>query len=62
MTGYYLRLLASNGKVRVVEIERLTDQELANWVLSMDGQHAKRWVLSLVRWIRQNVREEPANN
>lgn len=62
MTGFYVRLPDGQGKWRSVEIEQLADQELANWILSLNEKESKMWVISLVRWIRENVKEQPGSD
>lgn len=62
MTGFFIRYQDDKGQWRSVEIEKLTDQELIDWSLGLTQAQAKAWLLSMVRWIGQNVKEkEPIN-
>lgn len=56
MTGYFIRTTI-NGKPTNIEIEKLTDQQLNEFVSKMDSYEAKRWLTALVIWIRDNVKE-----
>lgn len=54
MTGYYIRF---GGKTR--DIAELTDEELEEFVLGLDVDLARRWLIAMVKWIRDNVKEGP---
>lgn len=58
MTEMYVRIQGPKGTWSSKEIEKLTNQELANWALGLDKEQATQWALSLVRWIRENVKEK----
>lgn len=61
MTGFRVRFQDSDGKWRSVEIESLTDEELNAWALSLEGIHAKHWLVLMIRWIRENAKEITIN-
>lgn len=56
MTGLFIRF---EGKSR--ELESLTDEELTKWATSMSERREDgwSWVVSLTKWIRDNVKEGP---
>ena len=59
MTGFFVRFPDNQGRWRAVEVDKLTDQELINWALKLDDSQTREWLISMVRWIRVNVKQEP---
>lgn len=53
MTGYYVRIERA-GKWGNVEIDRLTDEELEQF---MTPENGRTWAIALAKWIRDNIQE-----
>jgi hypothetical protein len=53
VTGIYVRI-ERDGRWQDLEIEALADPELESF---FSGQDCESWAISLVKWIRDNVRE-----
>lgn len=56
MTGYFIRI-ERDGKWQAVELDQMTDEELE--VFFKDNPASTKWAISLAKWIRDNVGEEP---
>jgi hypothetical protein len=56
MTGHHVRAMV-DGRWQSVEIDRLDDEALAAFVAGLGPDQARRWVVALARWIRDEVRE-----
>ena len=61
MTGIYIRW-RRNGRIAELELDELTDTELAEWSEQQRerGKDGWRWAVVLAAWIRDNVRAEKA--
>jgi hypothetical protein len=57
MTGAYIRV-QRDGRWDKVEIDQLTDAELAEMAASKPND-GWMWAIFLAKWIRDNVGEEP---
>lgn len=56
MTGAYVRI-QRNGKWENVEIDQLTDFELAEFAKSQPVEKGWAWTIWLAGWIRNNVKQ-----
>jgi len=59
MTGIFVRI-ERDGHVADLEIDELTDDELARFVATLSPERARSWVKSLAAWIRDQVRDPEA--
>lgn len=58
MTGYFIPVMR-DGSHQSVEVDQLTEQEMANWVMRMEDGEAEKWLIEILRWIKQNVKKRP---
>ena len=60
MTGFPTRIIRG-GRPETLDLDELSDAELAAWGASLSGPRARAWAVALARWIRDHVRraDEP---
>jgi hypothetical protein len=59
MTGYFIRV-QRDGDWQNIEIDQLTDEELGVFFATKRGVEDSQWAIALAKWIRDNVKEGPA--
>lgn len=57
MTNIPVRVMR-DGAFKVVDVDELTDSELAHFFAHKDAKEARRWAIVLAAWIRDNISRE----
>lgn len=56
-TGYVVRIEIDGGGYKGKDVGEMTQTEVVRWVEDMEPERQKVWLVSLIEWIRVNVRE-----